>query len=285
MNDSWISDLERTLPDQAAVIARLGAAVESNECWRSLVVGCSLGAGRGDLLSDIDAGIGYSEELPADSLEGEGLRLVEQVGDVVDVLVHRYDGWPDDSRRFAVEYEGGVQLDLTTFRGPWRRTRDMEIAIVDKDGNLATIEPKPAEEVAERLRRDAREWAMLGWWAVSDAAKYLRRGSLYEATEGIRAARECSLRLSAAAGGIPDAQYGLTSLLDYEPFALPAHLAETYCRPDDAAAVADAAAAVAALLGDCAADAQRTLGTELSTPWSITAIARLDAARSSLRDR
>ena len=104
---------------------------------------------------------------------------------------------------------------------------------------------------------------MLGWWAVSDTAKYLHRHSLFEAADRIAAAREFSLRLHAAANQIPDPGYGLTSLLDHEPYELPADLADTYCRPDDPAAVVVAAQAVAALLHACATRAQATIGTDL----------------------
>ncbi len=90
--------------------------------------------------------------------------------------------------------------------------------------------------------------------------------------------REWALRLFAAANRIPDAGYGLTSLLDHEPYALPADLADTYCLPDDPVAVANAARAVVTLLHDCADRAQTTIGVDLSTPWSATATRRLDAA-------
>jgi hypothetical protein len=202
MNEVWIADLGRSLPDHAAVVAKLAA---------------------------------------------------------------------------AVEYDTGVQLDITTWRRPWRRTRVTDIPIVDKDGDLAMLDEPPANVIEDRLRREAREWVMLAWWAVSDVAKYLQRGSLFEAADRITAARDWALRLFAAANRIPDAGYGLSSLLDHEPHALPAQLAETYCLPPDPDAVASAARAVVALLHDCADRAQATIGVDLTTPWSATAARRLEA--------
>jgi hypothetical protein len=44
---------------------------------------------------------------------------------------------------------------------------------------------------------------MLAWWAVSDVAKYLQRGSLFEAADRITSIREWALRLFAAANTSP----------------------------------------------------------------------------------
>lgn len=204
-------------------------------------------------------------------------------GTVLDVLVHRFEGWQDNSRRFAVEYDSGVQLDLAVFPAPWRRSRPGEVPIVDKDGDLAHPLVPPVDLVDVRLRRQVREWVMLGWWAISDVAKYLQRNSLYEATERIDTIRQHALRLFATANGIPDPGYGLTSLLDFPPYELPDELAATYCRPDDQASVVRAARAVADLLRRSATNAGVALDEDFSTPWARTAAARLEAAHSDSR--
>ena len=118
----------------------------------------------------------------------------------------------------------------------------------------------------------------MAWWWVSDVAKYLTRRSLFEAAERIALVRQYSLRLFAAASHVPYPSYGLTSLLDYEPFDLPEGLAATYPVPDDYASVAAAASAVAALLADCTRRAATSLACDLSTPWETSARTRLAVA-------
>lgn len=95
-----------------------------------------------------------------------------------------------------------MQLDLVVFPAPWRRSRPSEVPI-DKDDDLAHLVTPPADLVDVRLRRQVREWVMLGWWAVSDVAKYLQRNSLYEAAERIAMVRQHALRLFAAARDNP----------------------------------------------------------------------------------
>jgi hypothetical protein len=57
--DAWIVRLRSRLPRHAAVVTALAAAVDADELWRSLLIGCSLGSERGDEWSDIDAGLAY----------------------------------------------------------------------------------------------------------------------------------------------------------------------------------------------------------------------------------
>ena len=48
------------------------------------------------------------------------------------------EGWQPETRRFAVEYIDGLQLDLVLMPAPWMPgLRDGEVALVDKDGALA----------------------------------------------------------------------------------------------------------------------------------------------------
>jgi len=215
MSDRWFADLEARLPQHARLIGALRDAVAADERWRWFDVSCSLGAGRGDELSDIDCAIGFADPIDVDELEALGEQLVASVGDAADMLVHVAEGWQPETRRFAVEYIDGLQLDLVLMPAPWMPgLRDGEVALVDKDGALAMA-------------------------ATS---------------------------------------YGLTSLLDYEPFELPEGLAATYPVPDDYASVAAAASAVAALLADCTRRAATSLASDLSTPWETSARTRLAAA-------
>lgn len=166
MNDEWLERLAESHPNHARILVGLAQAVEAGDRWRSLLMGCSLGSGRGDEFSDIDAGVGFV--VPCEQLEHEAQALVGEAGDVVDALTHRFDGWPDNSLRLAVEYRNGVQLDLAVFPSPWQRSRPTEVAIVDKDGDLAELVPPPHDLVTNALKRHVRERTMLGWWAVSE---------------------------------------------------------------------------------------------------------------------
>src|SRR5581483_7685492 len=59
----WIRSLPRETEKHQEVIIRLLDIVEAEPAWRWLEIGCSLAAGQGDELSDIDAGVGLADEL------------------------------------------------------------------------------------------------------------------------------------------------------------------------------------------------------------------------------
>ena len=206
----------------------MAEVVRRDDRWRFLEVGCSLGAGGGDELSDIDAGVGYDGVDVAD-LDEAARQFARQIGDPVDFVVHRIDGWPDDVCRLAGEYDDGLQLDLV-FMPASSRTGlpDRSFAIVDKDQRLTVVLTPPA---VCHPSPEAREWVVLGWWAIATADKYVRRGSLFEAVEAIDEARTARLRLWAAGRSVPYAAFGLTSLLDFPPFELPDELIATYATP------------------------------------------------------
>lgn len=238
-------------------------------------MGCSLAAGRGDELSDVDAAVGYEEGVGSAALEGDGLELVRAAGPTLDVLVHRLPGWPEDTLRLAVEYRAGVQLDLVLMPAAARLgVPDGSVAVVDKDGILAT--PWRPSVAGPPEPGQAREWVLLGWWALSDTAKHLRRGSLHEAAERLHEARAQALRLFAVAEGVPYPAFGLVSLLDFPPFELPSTLSETYPVPRTTADVLLPARRVADLLYSATIGAGTAMGIDLATPWEGLARTRLD---------
>ena len=267
------------LPRQRQVLQRLRNEVVRGDQWRWLELGCSLAAGRGDQYSDIDAGIGYAAPLEPAQLDQEGSALVAAAGEVVDQLVHAVPGWSPQVRRFAVEYASGVQLDLVLMPAQERPGLPPGgLALCDKDGQLATAWRPPAADPPSAAQ--AREWTMLGWWAISDVAKYLRRASWYEAAERVGEARQQALRLFAAARRVPYPVFGLVSLLDTEPAELPRGLDRTYCEPTGPEPVAAAALATADLLAAAAADAAVVLQADLDTAWEATARRRLVPKRA-----
>jgi hypothetical protein len=69
---------------------------------------------------------------------------------------------------------------------------------------------------------------------LSATAKYLTRGSLWEALNTLEAARADLWRLWAVAIGAPDPQYGLTAVLDVPHPRLPAGIERTIAPLDRA---------------------------------------------------
>lgn len=262
------------LPRHAEVIDALRREVETSGAWRWLELSCSLASGRGDDLSDVDVGIGH--DLAVDELRPSGLLLIEALGTPLDVLVHRQDSWPPGILRFAVEYASSVQLDLVIMPAGHRPgLPEGSIAVVDKDSRLSEAWTPP---VATVEGEQAREWAMLGWWALSNTAKYVRRQSLFEAVESLSESRTQALRLFAAGRRVPYPSFGLTTLLNFEPFELPAQLEDTYSLPTDPGRIIAAAWAMADLLRSTSSAAGEALGQDLSTPWQAVAESRLQLA-------
>ena len=265
--------LRSRLPRHAALLDSMTAAVAADERWRFLELGCSLGVGGGDELSDIDAGIGY-DGIAVSDLYDATRAFATHIDSPTDLVVHRREGWRDDVCRVAAEYRNGLQLDLVFMPAADRSgLPDRSIAVVDKDGRLTvTITPPvrlpPSPEVA-------RQWVVLGWWAIATTDKYVRRHSLFEAVQAIDEARTHALRLWAAGRHVPYAAYGLTSLLDFPPFELPGGLAATYAVPNDLDAVAAANRAAAELLDNASASASAALGTDLASPLSAVVRNRL----------
>jgi hypothetical protein len=273
-------DFVRHLPPQHEVLKALVECVWRSDQWRWVELGCSIAAGRGDELSDLDLGIGRAEPAPPDVVERDAVALVQTAVPVVDVLAHRLPGSPPDVVRVAAECSNGVQLDLVAMPASQRPGHaEGSIVLVDKDGTLAaSLRPAVADPPTATT---AREWVMLGWWGLSDVAKYVTRGSFFEAVERLSEVRALMLRVFAAGQGVPYPSYGLVSLFDFEPFEVPEGLARTYPRPDDPAEVLDAALATADLLDETVARVQHRLGYDLGTPWSRVARDRLSSASAS----
>ncbi len=251
----------------------MSAVVSRDDRWRFLEVGCSLGAGGGDELSDIDAGLGY-DGIDVSILHDAAREFAVQIGEPVDFVVHRMESWPDAICRIAAEYDEGIQLDLVLMPAAGRSgLPDRSFAVIDKDQRLSdvvapTVRNPPSTDVA-------REWVVLGWWAIATADKYVRRRSLFEAVRAIDEARAYALRLWAAGAGVPYPSFGVTSLLDFPPFELPGQLAATYALPEDPNAVAAANRSTADLLAAASASASATLGGEVKSPLASTVRGRL----------
>jgi hypothetical protein len=94
-----------------------------------------------------------------------------------------------------------------------------------------------------------REWAFGSWCALADLGKYLRRGSTWEALARLNEARSQLWQLWAVTLGVPDPQYGLTSVLDFAPAELPVSFEGTVADLDPGRLL-DAGRRVAVLLNE-----------------------------------
>ncbi len=208
----------------------------------SLLVGCSLGRGAADALSDIDGALGINA--PRGEAGAEVVRTVEaqvvaalpELGVLVDVLRHNVgpaDRWV---RRIFAQFADGTQLDLAVVAEADIEERRRGggapdfIELYRAHGALPTTgTPVPDEpEAAFAVSGDqVREWAFLGWCALIDASKYMRRGSLWEAHNRLHEARHHIWALWAAAQGAMYPWHGLSQVLDHDPEDLPPGIEST----------------------------------------------------------
>ncbi len=237
---AWIAQLPAALARQAGLLERLLEAVEADERFRAFELQCSVARGAGDELSDLDAGLWAADETSQEAV-GAVPELIRGVGETVDVLEQ-----PEAERPyFFAQYADGTQLDLVVQPASRARGRvPNAIVLLDRDGLLAELwEPRSLHAGDE----DLREWSFLAWLALSNLAKYLDRGSLWEARSQLEEARGHLLKLHAAHEGVAYPGFGLTSILDDPGTQLPPGL-ETTVATLDADALREAAQALARLL-------------------------------------
>jgi hypothetical protein len=173
-----------------------------------------------------------------------------------------------------VQYTDGTQLDLVVrpVGSVLGRVPDA-VVLYDPDGHLAE-EYRPT--VLRATAADVREWTLLGWSALADVAKYLRRRSVWEALDRLNEARGHVLRLWAVDQRVPYPLFGLTSLLDEPGAALPEGLPATAALPEWAE-LHQAAVACGELLQHASGKAAATLGVSSATPMAEFVLARLRA--------
>jgi hypothetical protein len=172
------------------------------------------------------------------------------------------------------QYADGTQLDLVATPVSSLRGRVPDAVVLhDPDGHLA----RPYRPVVlSATAADVREWTLLGWSALADAAKYLRRRSVWEALSRLEEARGLALRLWAVDQGVAYPLFGLTSLLDDPGASLPAGLDATAARADWDE-LRRAVVACAELLDRAAGAARAALGSGEPTPMAAYVQGRLAA--------
>ncbi|HVX45142.1 MAG TPA: hypothetical protein VHC49_14730 [Mycobacteriales bacterium] len=216
---SFLDSMPAPVARQRDLLGRLLAVMEPDPRWRWLELGCSLARGAGDEFSDVDCGAGATD-WPGilDGIED----LVNRLGSSVDIL--RQSMGAQHTHVF-VQYSDGLQLSLVVSPADSRPGLPPgSVALLDRDGRLARpFTPSAFAGTAEELR----EWTFLGWIALSDLVKYLRRGSVWEAHARLAEVRDLIFRLWAAERGLDYPRFGLTSVLDAPDAALPPRIEET----------------------------------------------------------
>lgn len=252
--DGWVRALERRLPSQGRLLSALVSAVKSDPTWEWLELSCSIARGEGDEESDLDVGLGYVGDDSPDPAWVTA--MVESLGPLVDVSVQPWEQW----HRWWAQYADGGQLDLVMLPADLRPGRaPQSVVLLDRADRLgSTFTPGSWQASPDSCEG----WLFDGWEALSNVAKYLRRGSLHEAFDQLSRARADVFRLWAAGEGIPYPTFGVTSLLDEPGATLPPAIKSTYALPEAAPLLA-AALALTDLLPAAAEHAQPGLDTPL----------------------
>jgi len=275
---AWLAALPDELGAQRRIMGRLTDLCETWPQVMSLLVGCSLGRGAADALSDIDAALGV--DAPRGEAGAGRIRTTEsmvaaalpQMGALVDVLRHRTGPDSQYIRRIFAQFADGTQLDLAVVAATEIETRRRAGGAPDfvslyqalpgsrepddeatAGGRAPHSEPPAAYAVTGE---QVREWAFHGWCMLIDADKYLRRGSLWEAHSRLHEARRYIWVLWAAANGALYPWHGLSQVLDHDPGNLPPGIESTVAGLD-APALRNAARASAKVLATASGAAAR----------------------------
>jgi hypothetical protein len=223
--ERWLRSLPNDLAPHRELMMGLMREAERDPGIRLLVVGCSIGRGNADELSDVDAMYAVTEGAWNDAVRDSGA-AVRRVGDVIDMHQQIIDppdrAVPAYQHTFA-QYASGVQLDLVVAVAKDRHApRPDWVVLYDPDERVVD-EPKSTEATETQVR----QWMHAALVHLSACAKYLTRGSLWEAHAQLEAARGELWRLWAVAERIADPQYGLTAVLDAPDAPMPDNIEAT----------------------------------------------------------
>lgn len=223
----WVGQLPSGLGGQRAILERLLDACDADARIRWLLIGCSLGRGAADRLSDLDLAMGVREE-EFDPALAAVRRTVDRLADLVDSYQHQLPGVTARHQRIFAQYRDRCQVDLVVFGAaePMDRVPNA-VVLYDPDQRITRPDGQAPPGQAAPSPEQVREWAFQGWCALADLGKYLRRGSAWEALGRLHEARGQLWQLWAAAHDVPQPQYGLTSILDFAPGQIPPGMADT----------------------------------------------------------
>jgi hypothetical protein len=213
------------LAPQRAVIERLLGHVRVDDRLRLFVVGCSIGRGAADSLSDVDALVGVRERA-FDEVTRNSAELVRAGGEVLDLFQQMIPATSPEGRpsqHTYAHYADGVELDLAVaVARDTQLPRPDWIVLYDPDG---TVRGDPMSTVPSP--EDVRAWRFNCLVRLHACAKYLARASLWEAQLMLERARGDYWCVWAASEGVADPLYGLTAVLDDPRKPIPAGIERT----------------------------------------------------------
>jgi hypothetical protein len=274
---AWLAGLPDELAAQRRVMAGLIEFCEGTPLVTSLSVGCSLGRGAADALSDIDAALGVAADCGSagaeqvQSVEAAVVAALPGLGALVDVMRQRAGPADQLIRRVFAQFADGTQLDLAVIaeaevrRGLPARPDFVPLYQAARHARMPAGSSPASDEPASAYAvtgEQVREWAFCGWCALIDADKYLRRGSLWEAHNRLHQARQHIWALWAAATGALYPWHGLSQVLDNDPRNLPPGIECTVAGLDNAD-LRRATRASAELLADVSVSAARQCPADL----------------------
>jgi hypothetical protein len=222
---SWLDSLPSELERQRIVITKMIDTARADDRIRVVIVGCSIGRGAADALSDIDALIGVRPE-HWEAACTDSRSWVESWDAPIDLWqIVLPEGAPDDKKyqHTYSQYASGVELDLVVsrVRGDWRRRADW-VVLYDQDGVVPTDVTPYSHSVNE-----VRQWGYAALTRLNALAKYVARGAFWEAHLCLENARADIWRICALADGVPDAQFGVTAVFDDPRRPVPHEMART----------------------------------------------------------
>jgi hypothetical protein len=276
----WVAALPAELAGQRAILHRLLDHCAADPRIRWLIIGCSLGRGAADRLSDFDLGAGVTAA-DFDAARAGLRQAVDGLGDLVETLEHPHPGETGPYVRIFAQYADRCQVDLVVMDESVDVGLVPGVVVLHDPGGRITIREQQAGPVPPQ---QVREWAFLGWCALADLGKYLRRGSPWEALARLDEARAQLWKLQAAAAGVAQPQYGLTSILDDRPGRVPAAMAGTVAGLEPAGLLA-AARQVAGLLAGAGAGLDPGQRAALPAAMARYITADLAAAGAGSRPR
>jgi hypothetical protein len=251
-------------------------------------VGGAGGRGGADALAEIAAALGVDAERGQTGADRVGtaeamvVAALPDLGALVDVLRHRTGPPAQGGRRIFAQFADGTQLDLavvaeadieTRRRGGcapdfiplYEASTSPDSQVPDLQAPASGAQPGGEPAAAYAVTGDqVREWAFLGWCALMDTDKYLRRGSLWEAHNRLHEARHRIWALWAAVHGALYPWHGLSQVLDHDPENLPPGVESTVAVLD-AADLHRAARASTEVLATVSAAAARRHPADLPT--------------------
>ena len=116
---AWLAALPGELAAQRDLITGLLDYCETSPLASTLLIGCSLGRGAADALSDIDAALGVAADpgetgaRQVETVEAEVVAALPGLGPVVDVLRHQYGPADRFILRIFAQFADRTQIDLT----------------------------------------------------------------------------------------------------------------------------------------------------------------------------